>query len=105
MSGLAASRAGHKKGREELGKGPEDIQGEGLCGVALGEGEDSFEATPKSLLAAPRGTRRGMRKFRRSHRRLVSWRSSRNANVPLLVRRSTKVAGDDVRNPVTDDRD
>ena len=47
MSGLAALRAGHKKGWEELGKGPEDIQREGLCGVALGEGEDSFEAIPE----------------------------------------------------------
>ena len=47
MSGLAASRAGHKKGWEELGEGPEDIQREGLCGVALGEGEDSFEAIPE----------------------------------------------------------
>ncbi len=28
---------------------PEDIQGEGLCGVAFGEGEDSFEAVPKVL--------------------------------------------------------
>ena len=44
---LAASRAWHEKGGKELSKGPEDIKGEGLCGVALGEGEDSFEAIPE----------------------------------------------------------
>jgi len=53
----------------------------------------ALRLSPKSLLAAPRGTRRGMRKFPRSHRRPVSWRSSKNANVPLRVRRSTRSPG------------
>jgi hypothetical protein len=57
MPRLAASRAGHKKGGKELGKGPEDVWGEGLCGVALGKGEDSFEAIPE-ILAGSRVPRR-----------------------------------------------
>jgi hypothetical protein len=52
---LAASRAGHKKGGEELGKGPEDIFGEGLCGVALGKGGDSLEAIPEILAGSTTG--------------------------------------------------
>jgi hypothetical protein len=46
--------------------------------------------SPKFLLAVQRGTKRGMRKFSRSHRQPVSWRSSRNAKVPLRVRSSTR---------------
>jgi hypothetical protein len=38
-----------------LGKGPEDIKGEGLCGVALGNGEDSFEAIPEILAGSTPG--------------------------------------------------
>jgi hypothetical protein len=62
---LAAARTRHTEGREELGKGSEDLQGEGLSRVALGKGEDSLELAKSKIL---RGTRHGMRKFRRSHR-------------------------------------
>ena len=52
---LAASRAWHEKGGKELGKDPEDIKGVGLCGVALGKGEDSFEAIPEILACSTPG--------------------------------------------------
>jgi hypothetical protein len=58
---LAAARTRHKEGREELGKSPEGISGEGLRGVALGKCEDSLEANPEILASSAAGTRRGMR--------------------------------------------
>jgi hypothetical protein len=55
MSRLAAARAGHKEGRKELGKCPENIEWEGLRGVAIGQREDSFETIPEILASRASG--------------------------------------------------
>jgi hypothetical protein len=54
MPRLAAAR-GHKEGGEELGKCPEDIQREGLRGVAIGQHDDSFKAIPEILACSTSG--------------------------------------------------
>lgn len=55
MPRLAAARAGHKEGGKELGKCPENIEWEGLRGVAISQREDSFEAIPEILASRASG--------------------------------------------------
>jgi hypothetical protein len=55
MPRLAAARAGHKEGGEELGQCPEDIYREGLRGVAIGKHEDSSKAIPEILACSTLG--------------------------------------------------